>query len=88
MPGLHQSQVNEVHGPTFEELLSAVLRQSPDVIMVGRNPQPATAEIAVRAANAGNLVLATVHAPVASHAIQSMLSLDVTPRSWPRRCGR
>lgn len=80
VPGLHQSQVNEVLGPSFEELLSAILRQSPDVIMVGEVRNAATAEIAVRAANAGNLVLATVHAPVASHAIQSMLSLKVTPR--------
>lgn len=80
VPGLHQSQVDEVLGPSFEELLSAILRQSPDVIMVGEVRNAATAEIAVRAANAGNLVLATVHAPVASHAIQSMLSLNVTPR--------
>ncbi len=80
VPGLHQSQVDEVLGPSFEELLSAILRQSPDVIMVGEIRSAATAEIAVRAANAGNLVLATVHAPVASQAIQSMLSLSVTPR--------
>jgi type II secretory ATPase GspE/PulE/Tfp pilus assembly ATPase PilB-like protein len=80
VPGLHQSQVDEVLGPSFEELLSTILRQSPDVIMVGEIRSAATAEIAVRAANAGNLVLATVHAPVAAQAIQSMLSLNVTPR--------
>jgi type II secretory ATPase GspE/PulE/Tfp pilus assembly ATPase PilB-like protein len=80
VPGLHQSQVNEVHGPTFSELLQAVLRQAPDVIMVGEVRNEKTAEITVRAANSGSLVFATVHAPVASQAIQSMLSLNITPR--------
>jgi CheY-like chemotaxis protein len=79
VPGLHQSQVDEVHGPTSAELLQAILRQSPDVIMVGEVRSQTTAEIVVRAANSGNLVFATVHAAVAVKAIQSMLSLGVAP---------
>jgi type II secretory ATPase GspE/PulE/Tfp pilus assembly ATPase PilB-like protein len=79
VPGLHQSQVDEVHGPTSAELLQAILRQSPDVIMVGEVRSPTTAEIVVRAANSGNLVFATVHAAVAVKSIQSILSLGVAP---------
>jgi type II secretory ATPase GspE/PulE/Tfp pilus assembly ATPase PilB-like protein len=56
-----------------------VIRQAPDVIMIGEIRDPATAEAAVRAANSGHLVLATLHAPVAAGAIQSLLSLGVHP---------
>jgi len=79
VPGLHQSQVDEVHGPTSAELLQAILRQAPDVIMVGEVRNLSTAEIVVRAANSGHLVFATVHASVAVKAIQSMLGLGVAP---------
>ena len=63
----------------FAELLRSVLRQSPDVIMIGEVRDPITAETAVRAANSGHLVLATLHAPVAAGAVQSMRSLGVHP---------
>ena len=63
----------------FPELLRSVLRQSPDVIMIGEIRDPVTAETAVRAANSGHLVLATLHAPIAAGAVQSMLSLGVHP---------
>jgi type II secretory ATPase GspE/PulE/Tfp pilus assembly ATPase PilB-like protein len=56
-----------------------VLRQAPDIIMIGEVRDAETAEIAVRAANSGHLVLATLHAPVAAGAIQSMLSLGIHP---------
>jgi type II secretory ATPase GspE/PulE/Tfp pilus assembly ATPase PilB-like protein len=56
-----------------------VLRQAPDVIMIGEIRDPVTADTAVRAANSGHLVLATLHAPVAAGAVQSMLSLGVHP---------
>jgi type II secretory ATPase GspE/PulE/Tfp pilus assembly ATPase PilB-like protein len=79
LEGLRQSQVDDLNGPSFEQLLRAVLRQGPDVVMVGEIRDPATAETAVRAANSGQLVFATLHAPVAAGAIQSMLALGVHP---------
>jgi type II secretory ATPase GspE/PulE/Tfp pilus assembly ATPase PilB-like protein len=77
--GIRQSQINLKHGVDFPDLLRGVLRQSPDVIMVGEIRDPVTAQTAVRAANSGHLVLATLHAPVAAVAVQSMLNLDVHP---------
>ena len=77
--GLRLSQVNPATGLTFAELLRGVLRQAPDVIMVGEVRDPQTAETAVHAANSGTLVFATVHAPAAPAAVQSMLAYGVNP---------
>jgi len=77
--GIRQSQINPKIDVDFPELLRSVLRQAADVIMVGEIRDPVTAKTAVRAANSGHLVLATLHAPVAAGAIQSMLNLDVHP---------
>jgi type II secretory ATPase GspE/PulE/Tfp pilus assembly ATPase PilB-like protein len=79
LPGVRQSQVNPLIEVGFPELLRSVLRQAPDVIMVGEIRDPVTADTAVRAAASGHLVLATLHAPVAAGAIQSLLSLGVHP---------
>lgn len=75
--GLHQTQVDEALGATFHDLLRSVLRQSPDVIMIGEIRDKVTAEIAVRAANSGQIVFATLHSPVAAAAIPAMLSLGI-----------
>jgi len=77
--GLHQSQVNPAIDLNFSELLRSVLRQSPDVIMIGEIRDQETAKIAVHAANSGVLVFATLHAPAAPAAIQSMRSLGAHP---------
>jgi type II secretory ATPase GspE/PulE/Tfp pilus assembly ATPase PilB-like protein len=77
--GVRQTQVSEKYGLTFSELLRNVLRQSPDVIMIGEIRDSDTAETAVRAAGTGHLVLATLHAPTATGAVQSMLALGVNP---------
>jgi general secretion pathway protein E len=77
--GIRQSQVNVQIEVDFPELLRSVLRQSPDVIMVGEIRDIITAQTAVRAANSGHLVLATLHAPTAAGAVQSMLNLGVHP---------
>jgi type II secretory ATPase GspE/PulE/Tfp pilus assembly ATPase PilB-like protein len=77
--GVRQSQINLKADVGFPELLRSVLRQSPDVIMIGEIRDPITAETAVRAANSGHLVLASLHAPSAAGVVQSMLSLDVHP---------
>ena len=77
--GIRQSGVNAGIGLTFDELLRGVLRQAPDVIMIGEIRDPETAQTAVRAAASGHLVLTTLHAPVAAAAIHTMLRLDVHP---------
>jgi len=76
---VRQSQVNAVIGLGFSELLRSVLRQSPDIIMLGEVRDAETAAIAIRAANSGHLVLATIHAVAAAGAIQSMRALGVHP---------
>jgi type II secretory ATPase GspE/PulE/Tfp pilus assembly ATPase PilB-like protein len=75
--GFHQSQVNTAIELGFAELLRAVLRQSPDVIMIGEVRDEETAITAVRAANSGLLVFATLHAPDTASAVQSMRALGV-----------
>jgi type II secretory ATPase GspE/PulE/Tfp pilus assembly ATPase PilB-like protein len=77
LPNVRQSQINPSADLDFPELLRAVLRQAPDVIMVGEIRDSITAEIAVRAANSGQLVLATLHAPGAAAAIHSLHTLGI-----------
>lgn len=61
LPGITQGQVNEAAGMTFEAGLRAILRQDPDIIMVGEIRDKETAETAVSAAQTGHLVFTTVH---------------------------
>jgi type II secretory ATPase GspE/PulE/Tfp pilus assembly ATPase PilB-like protein len=75
--GLRQSQINTAIDLSFSELLRSILRQSPDVIMIGEVRDEETARTAVHAANSGILVFATLHAPHAAGAIQSMRALGV-----------
>ena len=63
--GISQIQINEQAGLTFEKGLRAILRQDPDVIMVGETRDPITARISVRAAITGHLVLSTLHTSTA-----------------------
>lgn len=77
--GIRQSQVDYSRGLTFGTFLRSVLRQSPDILMIGEIRDADTAQTAVIAANSGHLVLATLHAPVAAAAIQSVRSLGVHP---------
>ena len=79
LPGIRQSQVNQRMGTDFPVLLSACLRQAPDIIMVGEIRDSKTAHIAIRAANSGHLVLATLHAPVAAAAPFNLVALGVNP---------
>lgn len=77
LPGVRQSQINPKQDVDFAMLLAASLRQAPDVIMIGEVRDPVTAEIAVRAAISGHLVLATLHAPSAAASVQSMYAMGV-----------
>jgi type II secretory ATPase GspE/PulE/Tfp pilus assembly ATPase PilB-like protein len=79
LDGIRQSQVNPVIDLGFSELLRSVIRQCPDVIMIGEIRDAETAGIAIRAANSGHLVLATIHAASAAGALQSMRALGVHP---------
>ena len=77
--GVCQSQVNERVGMDFPELLRNILRQAPDVILIGEVRDEDTAKTAVRAANSGHLVFATLHARTAAQAVQSLNAYDVNP---------
>ncbi len=79
LAGVRQTQVNAAIELGFAEVLRSVLRQAPDVIMVGEIRDAETASTAVRAANSGHLVLATMHSPIAAAAVQAMLHLGVHP---------
>ena len=61
IPGVTQVQVNAKSGLTFAAVLRSILRQDPDVIMVGEMRDEETADIGVRAAVTGHLVLSTLH---------------------------
>ena len=78
--GIHQSQVNVRRGVDFPELLRGILRQSPDIIMVGEIRDTVTADIVVRAANSGQLVFATSHARTTVEACEAMMVLGVQPQ--------
>lgn len=77
--GARQFQIQAKVGITFLSLLRGILRQSPDVIMIGEIRDEETAKTAVLAANSGHLVLSTLHSPLAAGAIQSMLAFGVNP---------
>ncbi|MDX1581308.1 MAG: type II secretion system ATPase GspE, partial [Alphaproteobacteria bacterium] len=77
--GVGQTQVNAKVGMTFAAGLRAILRQDPDVVMVGEIRDPETAEIAVQASLTGHLVLSTVHTNDAISAIARLRDMGVEP---------
>lgn len=77
--GVNQSQVNEKVGLTFVTQLRAILRQDPDIIMVGEIRDGETAETAIRAALTGHLVLSTLHCNDAPSAVPRLLDMDIDP---------
>ncbi|PIT92731.1 MAG: hypothetical protein COU08_01025 [Candidatus Harrisonbacteria bacterium CG10_big_fil_rev_8_21_14_0_10_42_17] len=79
--GLEQTQVDEEAGYTFGSGLRSMMRQDPDIILVGEIRDQETAEIAVQAALTGHLVFSTVHANEAAGAIPRFLDLNVKPAS-------
>jgi len=79
MDGIGQTQVNAKVGLTFAAGLRAILRQDPDVVMVGEIRDRETAEIAVQASLTGHLVLSTVHTNDAIGAITRMRDMKVEP---------
>jgi type II secretion system protein E len=77
--GVPQVPVNEKVGVTFASALRALLRQDPDVVLVGEIRDPETAEIAIQAALTGHLVLSTLHTNDAVSAVTRLLDLGVAP---------
>jgi len=78
LSGINQVSVDSEHGVSFADTLRASLRQDPDVILVGEIRDEETAEIAVRAALTGHLVLSTLHSNDASTCIQRLINLGVS----------
>jgi type IV pilus assembly protein PilB len=79
LPGVNQVNVNPKVGLTFASALRAFLRQDPDVIMVGEVRDLETAEIAIKAAQTGHLVLSTLHTNDAPQTLTRMVDMGVKP---------
>ena len=79
LEGISQSNVNERAGLTFARQLRAILRQDPDVVLVGEIRDAETAEIAFRAALTGHLVLSTLHCNEAAGAVSRLIDMGVPP---------
>ncbi|HRA43238.1 MAG TPA: type IV-A pilus assembly ATPase PilB, partial [Gammaproteobacteria bacterium] len=77
LPGINQVNVNVKAGLTFSAALRAFLRQDPDVIMVGEIRDLETAEIAVKAAQTGHMVLSTLHTNSASDTLTRMINMGI-----------
>jgi type IV pilus assembly protein PilB len=79
LAGINQFQVNRNAGFEFSTVLRSILRQDPDIIMVGEIRDEATADMAVQAALAGHLVLSALHTNDAPQAVTRLLDLGVAP---------
>lgn len=79
LEGINQTQINPKAGLSFASGLRAMLRQDPDIIMIGEIRDKETAEIAIRAANTGHLVLSTLHTNDASGALTRLLDMGIEP---------
>ena len=77
LKGVNQIQVNSEIGLTFAEVLRSILRQDPDVIMIGEIRDDETAKIAVRASITGHLVLSTLHTNNALNTIERLRDMEV-----------
>ena len=77
MPGINQTQVNPKVNMTFSTALRSILRQDPDVIMIGEMRDEETAEIAVRAAITGHIVFSTLHTNDATGAITRLEDMGI-----------
>src|SRR5947207_2241546 len=76
---INQIQVQESIGMTFARALRSILRQDPDIVMVGEIRDEETARVAVQAALTGHLVLTTLHTNDAAGAVTRLLDMDIEP---------
>ncbi len=79
LPGVNQVNVNEKAGLTFAAALRAFLRQDPDIIMVGEIRDLETADISIKAAQTGHLVLSTLHTNDAPATLSRMMNMGIPP---------
>lgn len=79
LPGINQVQINTKAGLTFSRGLRAILRTSPDIVMVGEIRDSETAQIAIEAALTGHLVLSTLHTNDAPSAISRLIEMGIEP---------
>jgi len=79
LPGINQVNVNDKAGLNFAVALKAFLRQDPDIIMVGEIRDLETAEIAIKAAQTGHLVLSTLHTNDAPTTLERMKNMGIAP---------
>jgi general secretion pathway protein E len=79
LPGIGQTQVNPKIDLTFAKALRAILRQDPDVIMIGEIRDFETAQIAIQASLTGHLVLATLHTNDAPSAVTRLIDMGIEP---------
>jgi type IV pilus assembly protein PilB len=79
MRGINQTQINNKAGVTFASGLRSILRQDPDVIMIGEIRDGETAEIAVRAAITGHLVFSTVHTNDTASTVARLVDMGIEP---------
>lgn len=77
--GVNQVQINERAGLTFDTVLRSILRQDPDIVLVGEMRDAETAQLAVRAALTGHLVLSTLHTNDAPSSIIRIIDMGVPP---------
>ena len=79
IPGINQTQVNEKAKLTFASALRAILRQDPDIILVGEIRDHETAKIAMQAAQTGHLVLSTLHTDDAPSTVTRLMDMNLEP---------
>ncbi|MCW5625982.1 MAG: type IV-A pilus assembly ATPase PilB, partial [Burkholderiales bacterium] len=79
LPGINQVNVNDKAGLTFAAALKSFLRQDPDIIMVGEIRDIETAEISIKAAQTGHLVMSTLHTNDAPTTLTRLLNMGVAP---------
>jgi len=79
LAGVRQSQINPKAGLDFANALRSILRQDPDVILVGEIRDPETAQVAIQAALTGHLVFSTLHTNEAAGAIGRLLDMGIEP---------
>jgi len=77
LPGVMQTQIDTEHGYTFASAMRSLLRQNPNIMMIGEIRDDETAKIAIEAASTGHLVLSTIHANSAAGAISRFFGLGV-----------
>jgi type IV pilus assembly protein PilB len=79
LPGINQVNVNDKAGMNFAVALKAFLRQDPDIIMVGEIRDRETAEIAIKAAQTGHMVMSTLHTNDAPTTLTRLMNMEIAP---------